>query len=325
MPSVSVIIPNYNHAAFLQQRIESVLNQTYKDFEVIILDDASTDNSKDVIEQYSELPTISNIVYNKTNCGSACEQWYKGVLLAKGEYIWIAESDDMSSPHFIEKMMLLLQDNKTGIAYCRTMQTDEAGNEVGLNLWPDALDDKRWERAYFNTGINELQNYFLYRNVIVNASSAIVKKDKALPAIEYVLQKNMHYCGDWLFYAIILSSCNITYLPEVLNFQRYHSSTTRSRKTSDEEVQRINECIHCIKEVGNLLKVKISWSDKRYDWIYACLFERCNLSLKEARKFTQKNLDEKYLNKIVFNNNFNKPAGSLKSKIKTFLQHVYKA
>ena len=62
---VSVIIPNYNHAPFLVERIESVLNQSYPDFEVIILDDCYTDSSKEIIEKYRNNPKISQIIYNK--------------------------------------------------------------------------------------------------------------------------------------------------------------------------------------------------------------------------------------------------------------------
>lgn len=69
-PLVSIIIPNYNHAPFLKERIDSVLNQTYDNFEVIILDDKSTDNSKEVIEVYRSHPRISQIVYNEENSGS---------------------------------------------------------------------------------------------------------------------------------------------------------------------------------------------------------------------------------------------------------------
>jgi glycosyltransferase involved in cell wall biosynthesis len=69
-PIVSVIIPNYNHAPFLKERIESVLNQSFQDFEVILLDDCSTDNSRDIIEQYRHHPRVSNIIFNEQNTGN---------------------------------------------------------------------------------------------------------------------------------------------------------------------------------------------------------------------------------------------------------------
>ncbi|MDO5340840.1 MAG: glycosyltransferase family A protein [Bacteroidia bacterium] len=69
-PLVSVIIPNYNHARYLDQRIQTVLNQTYQNFEVIILDDKSTDNSLEVIAKYKVNPHISQIVINEQNSGS---------------------------------------------------------------------------------------------------------------------------------------------------------------------------------------------------------------------------------------------------------------
>ena len=58
MPFISIIIPNYNHAPYLTERIESVLNQTYQNFEVIILDDCSTDNSREIIEKYANNPKV---------------------------------------------------------------------------------------------------------------------------------------------------------------------------------------------------------------------------------------------------------------------------
>ena len=74
MPLVTVIIPNYNHAKYLRQRIDTVLNQTYTSFEVIILDDCSTDNSKDIILSYKDNPHISNIVLNSENSGRSEER-----------------------------------------------------------------------------------------------------------------------------------------------------------------------------------------------------------------------------------------------------------
>ena len=95
-PLVSVIVPNYCHSMYLDERILSILNQTYNNFELIILDDCSPDNgaSKSVIEKYRDNSHISQIIFNEKNSGSTFKQWEKGINLAKGEFIWIAESDD---------------------------------------------------------------------------------------------------------------------------------------------------------------------------------------------------------------------------------------
>ncbi len=74
-PLVSVIIPNYNHALYLDERIQSVLNQSYGHFEVIILDDLSKDNSREVMEKYRDYPHVSHIVYNTENSGSTFKQY----------------------------------------------------------------------------------------------------------------------------------------------------------------------------------------------------------------------------------------------------------
>ena len=78
-PLVSVIIPNYNHARYLKQRLDSVFNQTYQNFEVIFLDDCSTDNSLEIIEQYKDNPHLKQVVVNETNSESLYVQWRKGL------------------------------------------------------------------------------------------------------------------------------------------------------------------------------------------------------------------------------------------------------
>src|SRR6266852_6763107 len=93
MHKVSVIVPNYNHSRYIGQRIESVLNQTYPDFELLILDDMSPDNSREIIERYRQNPRV-RIEYNDRNSGNTYLQWQKGIALTSSEYIWIAESDD---------------------------------------------------------------------------------------------------------------------------------------------------------------------------------------------------------------------------------------
>src|ERR1700730_12479921 len=91
-PKVSVIIPNYNHAPYLRQRINTVLRQTFQDFEVILMDDCSTDEGRSIIAEYAVGPRVK-VQLNERNSGSTFKQWKKGITLARGEYIWIAESD----------------------------------------------------------------------------------------------------------------------------------------------------------------------------------------------------------------------------------------
>ena len=67
--TISIIVPNYNHAPYLKQRIDSILNQTYQDFELILLDDCSSDKSRDIIESYRTNPHVTQIVYNDNNSG----------------------------------------------------------------------------------------------------------------------------------------------------------------------------------------------------------------------------------------------------------------
>ena len=78
-PKVSIIVPNYNHARFLTQRLESIFNQTYQDFEVILLDDGSTDNSVEILEKYGKNDKVSALIFNIENSGSTFKQWVKGI------------------------------------------------------------------------------------------------------------------------------------------------------------------------------------------------------------------------------------------------------
>src|SRR5437899_5669846 len=102
-PRVSVIVPNYNHARYLRKRIETVLAQTYQDFEVILLDDGSTDESREILSSYASGSRV-RAEFNERNSGPPFKQWNKGVGLAQGKYVWIAESDDYADPTVLERL-----------------------------------------------------------------------------------------------------------------------------------------------------------------------------------------------------------------------------
>ncbi len=127
---VSIILPNYNHAPYLQERLESIFNQTHKNIEVIILDDASTDDSLSILKAYENHPKVTHFVLNKKNSGSPFKQWKKGLELVKGDYIWIAESDDRSELNFLETQLERLQNCDMSVAKTIVFNEKIEGKEL---------------------------------------------------------------------------------------------------------------------------------------------------------------------------------------------------
>lgn len=221
MPKVSVIIPNYNHARFLKQRIDSVLNQTFQDFEVIILDDASTDNSREIIEQYRNHQKVKEIVYNDKNSGGVYYQWFKGIQMARGDYVWLAESDDYAEPEFLKEMYSLIRENENiGIAFCGSRWIDERGNE--------GRDGDLYRDDFVRKGKEEIKTLVKY-NTIQNASAAIMKTALAK---KYILRSvPLKSCGDWMLYVNILTESNVAFSSRKLNYFRwYHDSVSSQAK-----------------------------------------------------------------------------------------------
>jgi len=226
MPEVSVIVPNYNHARFLPQRLDTILAQKFKDYELIVLDDASTDNSREVLERYAAKNPM-RLVFNEKNSGSPFTQWRKGAELAAGEYLWIAESDDYADPRFLEKLVAQLQKNpRVGLAYCQSFNVDENNRVSGTwDYWTRELDAGHWQRDYVNSGRDELSRYLVQRNTIPNASAVVVKHDIFLKAIQQIEASRL--AGDWWTWSQVLLQTDVAYLAEPMNFFRTHVSSVR--------------------------------------------------------------------------------------------------
>lgn len=224
LPLVSVIIPNYNHAPYLQQRIDSVLNQTFKNFEIIILDDASTDNSKFIIEQYRDVSKIKHIVYNQTNSGSPFKQWVNGVALAKGNYIWFAESDDWCEPTLLTYLVEgIEQDRNCVLSYCQSYSLNEKNDILWQTNYPNLYG--------FHDGKSFIRNNMVYGCAIVNASMAIWRKSVFNKISKDFL--DYQFSGDWLFWINLCLHGNVFITGRALNYFRNHEGdvTTRANKS----------------------------------------------------------------------------------------------
>lgn len=230
---VSVIIPNYNHFNYLKQRIDSVLNQTYSDIEVIILDDCSPDNSRDIIETYRLHPKVSTVVYNETNSGSVFKQWKKGIRLAKGEFVWIAESDDFANEDLLAEMISVLKsDKEIGLVYCNSKIVYESEQSVHKF---ETLNDLRkymynttiWDSSFTMDGFEFLKKY-LSKKCVINNASAVVFRKSVLEQLSIDLEE-YKYAGDWAVYCDIAKKNKISFINKELSYYRDHSNNASKK------------------------------------------------------------------------------------------------
>lgn len=234
---VTVIIPNFNHARFLDERIRSVLNQTYQDFEVMILDDCSTDNSLEVINRYKNHPKVTQIVVNEQNSGSPFKQWQKGISMAKGELIWIAESDDSCEPTFLETLVKRCQDREVVLAFCRSKAIDENGKEKP-NHFQDTLTED-----FVMDGTSFMKKHLVHKSCVQNISSALFRRDaaKKIP-LAYM---EFRGAGDWSFAVGLAEQGKVAYVNLPLNSYRIYEANTTARERKNGhgaiEVKRMYE------------------------------------------------------------------------------------
>ena len=240
-PLISIIVPNYNHHKYLLQRLDSIFNQTYHNFEVILLDDCSTDKSQEILLEYAKNPKVSHCVFNTTNTGNTFIQWNKGIELAKGDYIWVAESDDFCELNFLEELIQpLIEDREVALSYCQSNRVNENGLVIGnWKMHTDNLDSVLFCKDFVLDGNLFIEKYLIYKNVIPNASALVIRKDvlSILGAIN--TDNELRYCGDWLLYFKIALNQKIAFSSKNLNNFRYHSESVISTASKNESRVKI--------------------------------------------------------------------------------------
>jgi len=220
--TVSVILPNYNYAKYISSRVDQILNQTYPVSEIIILDDASTDDSVDEIKDAlvkirDSSPEIKiKVLVNKVNSGNVFSQWQKGIRLATSDFIWIAELDDVARPKFLETTLQVFSDKNVAMSVAGSRFIDQKGRPV-------LKDDLRKIKDAFRKNI-------LVLNTIPNVSAVVFRNQPKLDAFLEEAKK-YHLSGDWFFYIKVSETGKISYIKKTLNLHRLHSGSVT--KTTD--------------------------------------------------------------------------------------------
>jgi glycosyltransferase involved in cell wall biosynthesis len=124
---VSIIMPNYNSARFIKETIESVLAQTYNNWELIIVDDCSTDNSLEIIREYTD--NRIKLLQNQKNCGAATAR-NNAIEMAEGRWIAFLDSDDLWTPEKLSKQIAYMIENEIAFTYTDYDVVDEQNNII---------------------------------------------------------------------------------------------------------------------------------------------------------------------------------------------------
>lgn len=267
---VSAVIPNYNYANYIKERIDSVLNQNYPIYELIILDDKSKDNSVEVINEL--LPCIKEkypnlkvkFIENKKNSGNVFKQWEKAFEFSTGDYLWICEADDGCSNCFLNRVMKSFDDKNVVISYSESKAIDENGNvfKEDLRDWIDIFQTGHWNYDYIESGKHELKYFLSINNTIANVSGVVFNKNAKIDYKRYLKEaQKFTLAGDWYFYSKVLLHGKISYVAESLNYHRIHSSSVTN--TTDnfihfKEIKYIQESIDNDVKLPNAMKERVN-------------------------------------------------------------------
>jgi len=218
--NISVVIPAYNHENYIGPAIDSVLSQTYQDFELIIVDDGSTDKTADVIKGYSD----KRIHYYYQENQDAFNTINRGMDLANGEYISILNSDDVYTPDRFQRLLDVQQKTGAQCLFSDVIPISDAGEEFvgpdfGWNVW------HRKNRDFFKES-GDLYCAFLKGNFMVTTSNLFMTKSAAKKVGKFCSLRYLHDY-DFIFRMMLAFPDQVHYLAgEKLLYYRIHDGNT---------------------------------------------------------------------------------------------------
>ena len=257
LPSVSVAVPNYNYARHLPLRLGSIFSQSHPVHEIIVLDDASTDDSATVIPAIAaEWDREIRFIPNRINSGSVFAQWRRAAELATGEFIWLAEADDASERDFLARTLALLSSDPTiqlAFTNSRTIDAEGAPQWASYKPYYGTVAPGGLEQTEVFEAKAFVHRFLSVKNLILNVSSVVWRRDallRALTACEADLA-DFRMAGDWRLYleALALPGAKVAYEAEPLNVHRRHATSVTHALDADRHVDEIARCHAVVRQV----------------------------------------------------------------------------
>lgn len=258
---ITIIIPSYNRADYIAETIESVLAQTYRNIEVIIIDDGSTDNTREIVERY--VPQVQYVYQQNSERGASRNH---GLRLAKGEYISFLDSDDLWMPEKLAADVEFIEARpNVGVVYTDALQIDSNGKYL------------KKLKAGRHSGI--VTKHILRENFI-RIGAHLILTDKARETGGFNEDRELSGSEDWEFWVRLSTMTEFAYNPVAFVKIRTHEANTMSNPAG---MERSMKCAVEILETSETLSPK-QRSLLRYSKGYMSLVNAINYCSVGNRK-----------------------------------------
>ena len=297
---LSVIIPVYNVEDYLNECLDSIINQTLEDMEIICIDDGSTDNSPDILKEYSKKDKRIKII-TKENGGQATAR-NLGIKEAQGEYIAFVDSDDFIEPTMFEKLYTKAKNNNLDIAMCKIATYNNQTEEIKDNVWYYMLGVFRdFEKDIFNH--NDTKEFTC--NIAVTPYNKIYK-NSLLKENNILFPEGLIFEDEKFFYDTYLRAKRVSIVDEFLYYYRINrkGSTVDTIKDNDfSDIIPISKLIReTFKETDNYEDYKILLSN-RFIHLQLARFTQTSQKYKENFfNLLKSDLEEVLADKTIYDN-----------------------
>lgn len=310
---ISVIVPVYNVEKYIEKCILSILSQTYDSYELILLNDGSTDGSYDVMLKYEDNPRVT--IVNKPNTGQS-DTRYQGLLMAKGDYVYFVDSDDFIEPHALDALVEQVDKTNADVVFGRYRLVDENGNIL--------REQKNYSVTSLNGVENILSDAICFTNFKASLCIKLIRKDLFIKSFNDEVRELR--VNEDMYLSISLSShCKkVVFINNVVyNVLQREGSLSRGIKselvTSNEVIYRHAQLI--IKERGLWEFCKNEFYRGYIKAVLYCLA----LAAIKGKSYSEYKLNYGLLNKdTIYHSDelsVNKQALSISQKILLSLSH----
>jgi glycosyltransferase involved in cell wall biosynthesis len=280
LKKITVIVPSYNYETYIKARLNSVFRQTYPIYELIILDDASSDGSVEEIRRtLAAHARIASVIVSSENGGDAFAQWARGAQMAKGELVWIAEADDLAEPTFLDAMVTAhASADDCAFTFTDSASIDSDGFRVYDSYIPyaDSIAQGVLSESRTFSGSEFAREALSIANLILNVSGVLWNGEALKNALREVADEENRFrlVGDWrLYLAASNLGGHIAYHAAPLNIHRRHRNSITTSLDIDTHLEEILAIHQIVSRVGRnraeLKKAQASYRAKTRSWLEA--------------------------------------------------------